>query len=149
MQYITLFLFLLFLDLFSKYYVSNFISDSMTLLPFIDLLVTNNTGIAFSLLSSSSEIIKVILIIIIITALLFIINEFKKSESPALKYGFIFILSGGFGNLLERIFRGSVTDFLHLRIENFSFFVFNLADLFITLGAIVIIIQWIENQKEI
>ncbi len=121
----------------------------MTLLPFIDLLVTSNTGIAFSLFSSSSEIIKVILIIIIMLALLFIINEFKKSESPALKYGFIFILSGGFGNLLERIFRGSVTDFLHLRIENFSFFVFNLADLFITLGAIVIIIQWIENQKEI
>ena len=149
MKDIVLFLFLLFLDLFSKYYVSNFISDSMTLIPFIDLLVTSNTGIAFSLFSSSDQTIKIILIMVTFLALLFLGNEFRNAQSSTYKYALILIISGGFGNFFERIIRGAVTDFLHLRIEKFSFFVFNLADLFITLGAIVITIQWIKNQKEI
>ena len=147
MKYIVLFLFLLFLDLFSKYYVSNFISDSMTLIPFIDLLVTSNTGIAFSLFSSSDQTIKIILILVTSLALLFLGNEFRNAQSSTYKYALTLIVSGGFGNLFERILRGAVTDFLHLRIEKFSFFVFNLADLFITLGAIVIFIQWIRLRK--
>lgn len=147
MKYIVLFLFLLFLDLFSKYYVSNFISDSMTLIPFIDLLVTSNTGIAFSLFSSSDQTIKIILIMVTFLALLFLGNEFRNAQSSTYKYALILIISGGFGNFFERIIRGAVTDFLHLRIEKFSFFVFNLADLFITLGAVVIFIQWIRLRK--
>ena len=147
MKYIVLFLFLLFLDLFSKYYVLNFISDSMTLIPFIDLLVTSNTGIAFSLFSSSDQTIKIILILVTSLALLFLGNEFRNAQSSTYKYALTLIISGGLGNLLERILRGAVTDFLHLRIEKFSFFVFNLADLFITLGAIVIFIQWIRLRK--
>ena len=147
MKYIVLFLFLLFLDLFSKYYVLNFISNSMTLIPFIDLLVTSNTGIAFSLFSSSDQTIKIILILVTSLALLFLGNEFRNAQSSTYKYALTLIVSGGFGNLFERILRGAVTDFLHLRIEKFSFFVFNLADLFITLGAIVIFIQWIRLRK--
>ena len=147
MKYIVLFLFLLFLDLFSKYYVSNFISDSMTLIPFIDLLVTSNTGIAFSLFSSSDQTIKIILIMVTFLALLFLGNEFRNAQSSTYKYALILIISGGFGNFFERIIRGAVTDFLHLRIEKYSFFVFNLADLFITLGAVVIFIQWIRLRK--
>ena len=147
MKYIVLFLFLLFLDLFSKYYVLNFISDSMTLIPLIDLLVTSNTGIAFSLFSSSDQTIKIILILVTSLALLFLGNEFRNAQSSTYKYALTLIISGGLGNLLERILRGAVTDFLHLRIEKFSFFVFNLADLFITLGAIVIFIQWIRLRK--
>ena len=125
----------------------NFISDSMTLIPFIDLLVTSNTGIAFSLFSSSDQTIKIILILVTSLALLFLGNEFRNAQSSTYKYALTLIISGGLGNLLERILRGAVTDFLHLRIEKFSFFVFNLADLFITLGAIVIFIQWIRLRK--
>ena len=131
MKYIVLFLFLLFLDLFSKYYVLNFISDSMTLIPF----------------SSSDQTVKIILILVTSLALLFLGNEFRNAQSLTYKYALTLIISGGFGNLFERILRGEVTDFLHLRIEKFSFFVFNLADLFITLGAIVIFIQWIRLRK--
>ena len=50
-----------------------------------------------------------------------------------------FITGGALGNILDRINDGQVTDFLYLEIMNFSFFVFNLADLFITIGAILII----------
>ena len=49
------------------------------------------------------------------------------------------IIAGALGNIVDRIVDGRVTDFLHLEIANFSFFIFNLADAFITLGAILII----------
>ena len=60
-------------------------------------------------------------------------GNFKK------KIGLSFVTGGAFGNIFDRLVDGKVTDFLHLEIMNFSFFVFNLADLFITIGAILII----------
>ena len=60
-------------------------------------------------------------------------DNFKK------RIALSFITGGALGNILDRINDGQVTDFLHLEIMNFSFFVFNLADLFITIGAILII----------
>ena len=64
-----------------------------------------------------------------------IITETRYRYKVALS----FIVSGAIGNVLDRINDGSVTDFLHLKIYNYSLFVFNLADAFITIGAILII----------
>ena len=64
-----------------------------------------------------------------------IINETRYRYKIALS----FIVSGAIGNVLDRINDGSVTDFLHLKIYNYSLFVFNLADAFITIGAVLII----------
>lgn len=129
--------------------VTSFPQNSVTLLPFLDLIVTNNSGIAFSIFSTSGDFIQLMLILIILCALLFLFNEFRNSRIPIQKNALIFILAGGVGNFIERVYRGAVTDFLHLRIESFSFFIFNLADLFISVGAVVIIFQWIRSQKNI
>ena len=129
--------------------VTSFPPNSVTLLPFLDLIVTNNSGIAFSIFSTSGDFVQLMLILIIICALLFLFNEFRNSRIPIQKNALIFILAGGVGNFIERVYRGAVTDFLHLRIETFSFFIFNLADLFISVGAVVIIFQWIRSQKNI
>ena len=129
--------------------VTNFPPNSVTLLPFLDLIVTNNSGIAFSIFSTSGDFIQLMLILVILCALLFLFNEFRNSRIPIQKNALIFILAGGVGNFIERVYRGAVTDFLHLRIETFSFFIFNLADLFISVGAVVIIFQWIRSQKNI
>lgn len=121
----------------------------MTLVPgILDYILIKNTGIALSLLSSDSLALKYLLLIIIFFALLFLFNEYKKSVSYRQKIGFLFILSGGLGNFIERIFFGSVTDFLHLRFLDASLFVFNLADLIITIGAIILIFEWILNTSE-
>ena len=56
-----------------------------------------------------------------------------------------FITGGAIGNVLDRINDGSVTDFLHLKIYNYSLFIFNLADAFITIGAILIIYFEFKN----
>ena len=51
------------------------------------------------------------------------------------------ILSGGFGNLIDRVLWGHVIDFIHLYYENYSFYIFNLADTFITIGVIIYILD--------
>ena len=144
-----IFLTLLFFDLASKFTINYFEPNSMTLVPgILDFILIKNTGIALSLLSSDSLALKSLLLIIIFFALLFLFNEYKKSKSYRQKIGFLFILSGGLGNFIERIFFGSVTDFLHLRFFDTSLFVFNLADLIITIGAIILIFEWILNTSE-
>ena len=140
---------LLSFDLVSKFALNYFEPNSMTLVPgILDYILIKNTGIALSLLSSDSVALKSLLLIIIFFALLFLFNEYKKSVSNRKKIGFLFILSGGLGNFIERIFFGSVTDFLHLRFLDTSLFVFNLADLIITIGAIILIFEWILNTSE-
>ena len=144
-----IFLTLLFFDLVSKFALNYFEPSSMTLVPgILDYILIKNTGIALSILSSDSLALKSLLLIIIFFALLFLFNEYKKSVSYRQKIGFLFILSGGLGNFIERIFFGSVTDFLHLRFFDTSLFVFNLADLIITIGAIILIFEWILNTSE-
>ena len=110
-----------------------------TFFPFIELLLIYNSGIAFGIFDNKGELTSNLLLILTILITLYllwmIINETKERNKIALS----FITGGAIGNVLDRINDGSVTDFLHLKIYNYSLFVFNLADAFITIGAILII----------
>ena len=72
------------------------------------------------------------------------INEtnYKKALS------FSIIAGGALGNIIDRAMQGYVTDFLHLKINNFSFFIFNMADAFITIGAILIIYFELKTNSD-
>jgi signal peptidase II len=59
----------------------------------------------------------------------------------------LLILSGGIGNLIDRTFRGHVIDFIHIYYENYSFYVFNFADTYITIGVIIYLIGMIIQYK--
>ncbi len=129
-------------DIFSKVVANNnllFGQSVDTVLPFIELLLTFNSGIAFGIFDNKGELASNLLLILTILITLYllwmIINETKDRNKIALS----FITSGAIGNVLDRINDGSVTDFLHLKIYNYSLFVFNFADAFITIGAILII----------
>ncbi len=58
------------------------------------------------------------------------------------------VLGGGIGNLLDRTFRGHVVDFIHLYYENYSFYIFNLADTYISIGVIIYLIGMIYQFKK-
>jgi len=129
-------------DIFSKVVANNnllFGQSVDTVLPFIELLLIFNSGIAFGIFDKKGELASNLLLILTILITLYllwmIINETKDRNKIALS----FITSGAIGNVLDRINDGSVTDFLHLKIYNYSLFVFNFADAFITIGAILII----------
>ena len=137
-------------DLVVKYALNTSNIESITLIPlFLDFYLTKNTGIALSLFSSSGTLTQIFLTITIFIALMFLVYTFLTTVDKMQKIGLILVLSGGFGNFIERLFFGSVTDYLHLRIGTNSLFVFNLADFFITLGAIIIILVWLRDGRNV
>ena len=150
MKYLVSFLTLLITDLVVKYALNTSNIESITLIPlFLDFYLTKNTGIALSLFSSSGTLTQIFLTITIFIALVFLVYTFFTTVDKMQKIGLILVLSGGFGNFIERLFFGSVTDYLHLRIGTNSLFVFNLADFFITLGAIIIILVWLRDGRNV
>ena len=141
-RFILIIIFLISLDISSKFIANNnllFGQSVVTFIPFIEYLLIYNSGIAFGILDNrgdlASNLLLILSIIITLYLLWMIINETRDRNKIALS----FIAGGAIGNVLDRINDGSVTDFLHLKIYNYSLFVFNLADAFITIGAILII----------
>ena len=114
---------------------------------FINFELIWNKGIAFGLFSSDGgmfyQLIS-LLIILIVMILIYFITKSKGFE----KFGFILILGGALGNLFDRIFYRAVPDFIDLHINNFHWFIFNIADIFITIGVICLILVEIFFKKK-
>ena len=72
------------------------------------------------------------------------------SKSKGLeKYSFMMIIGGSFGNIFDRIFYSAVPDFIDIQVNNFHWFIFNVADIFITLGIVCLISIEIFSTKKI
>ena len=131
---------LLLLDQIIKFIVIN---NNFTVIPgFLSLTYTENTGMAFGLNENN-----VILVILINIVILGIIIKFLKENIDKIDMvvfiSLILILTGGFGNLIDRIFRGHVIDFIDVNL--FDFPVFNIADIYIIVGAIILVISIVKQ----
>ena len=117
------------------------------LTSFLNSYLVWNTGIAFGLFSLSDELTYnlftalIVLINLIIIYLAVVTKDFRK-------YFFLLILGGSFGNLFDRLFYGSVPDFIDFHIGNFHWFIFNIADIFITVGVICLILAEVLYKKD-
>ena len=105
-----------------------------------------NEGIAFGLFSFYQDnfynILTVIILIIILIILFFLI----KAEGLK-KYALLMVFGGAIGNLFDRIFYKAVPDFIDFHVGNFHWFIFNVSDIFITLGLIFLIyLEFIDNK---
>ena len=142
LSYPVLIILLVVLDLFSKDYAANnflFAQSYSTFIPFIDFLLIYNSGIAFGIFDGYGNLASNLLLVITIFILIYLIRLLVKEKVPIAKFALSLITAGALGNIIDRFIDGKVTDFLHLELGSFSFFIFNLADAFITLGAILII----------
>jgi len=147
------FVFLIFIsDRFSKIYVinesvknfDNFILKS----AYLNIRLIWNDGIAFGLFSFDNKILYnllSLLILIIILAIIYMIingNGFRR-------FSLTLILGGALGNFYDRVFYKAVPDFIDFHINNFHWFIFNVADIFISTGVIfMIMIEIIESKNE-
>ena len=140
------------LDRFSKLYILN-LADTE---KYIDIYVNSylnfhlvwNTGIGFGLFSSGSNFYYNLITILIVLINIFILIIIIKSKD--FKFLFLLmVLGGSFGNLFDRIYYRAVPDFIDIHYKGFHWFVFNVADIFITLGIIcLIIVEFIFNNKK-
>lgn len=95
-----------------------------------------NSGAAFSIFSKNTALLTVVSLVFIFVVFFFLFKNIKKkSHNKMLLLGLSFILGGAIGNFIDRFFHGFVTDFFDFRLINFA--IFNIADVFITIGGIL------------
>ena len=138
------------IDQVSKYYIINifeFQNEVIYLSSFLNLQLIWNEGIAFGLLSFENDLYYnsiTFVIIIVISILLFLIKNDDQYS-----YFYSIIVGGALGNLIDRIRYSSVPDFIDFHISNFHWFVFNIADIFVSLGVICLIVAEIFFNKNV
>ena len=149
----TSFIFLIFLlDRVSKIYVINLdkklLGSEIFSSKFLNISLIWNEGIAFGLLSFDQENLYNLLTIFIILIIFFIFLMTLKS-SGLKKLSLMMILGGALGNVIDRILYKAVPDFIDFHIGNFHWFIFNVADIFITLGVFfMIILEFFDRNEE-
>ena len=138
------------IDQVSKYYIINILeyqNEVIYLSSFLNLQLIWNEGIAFGLLSFENDLyynsITFVIIIVILILLFLIKNDDQYS------YFYSIIVGGALGNLIDRIRYSSVPDFIDFHISNFHWFVFNIADIFVSLGVICLIVAEIFFNKNV
>ena len=137
---IVLIIFLL--DRISKLYVihldSTLLNSEIITSKFINIQLIWNEGVAFGLLAFNEKSFYNFItgfIVIIILTLIYFIWKTRGIE----KYSFLIILAGALGNVFDRFLYSAVPDFIDIHYQNFHWFIFNVADIFITLGVILLI----------
>jgi len=147
---ITLFIFVL--DRISKIYVINIAETygqvDIYINKFLNIILVWNSGIGFGLLSFEKQFLYNLITLIIILVNLVILYLGIKSNNFK---GFLFfiILGGSLGNLFDRLYYSAVPDFIDINYNGFHWFIFNVADIFISVGILCLIfVELLFNKKE-
>ena len=137
MKKILIIFFLFFFDRVSKIYLINLQSNGTDvdfyIFPFLNFFLVWNTGVGFGLMSLEANITYHILTTIIVIVNLILIYFLFKSKGACV-YFFALIIGGSLGNLFDRMYYYAVPDFIDLHIGVFHWYIFNVADIFITVG---------------
>lgn len=136
-------------DQLTKYLAKVFIAgNTVNVIPgIISFHYTENTGMAFSLLSESTALLAVISVVMSIV-LIFLIYRYRKTYGRLYSVSLSFIAGGAIGNAIDRIISGYVIDFIDPVFVDFA--VFNVADSFVTVGAVLLLIYlffFSDNEK--
>lgn len=128
------------LDQLTKVLVQNYVKPADTV-PVIDKVIqfryTENTGAAFSIFSDKTWLLSIITGVMILAGLLYLF--LGKAENKLQYISLVLIVSGGIGNLIDRVFRGFVIDFIEYLFMEYA--VFNFADILVTIGTVLLVIS--------
>ena len=139
------------LDRISKILILNILNESgnvdIYINSFLNFYLVWNKGIGFGLLSSDHDFFyNVVTILIVIINFVIIYMLFKEK---GIKYYFLLIILGGsLGNLFDRFYYRAVPDFVDLNYNGYHWFIFNVADIFITIGIILLILAELMSYKK-
>lgn len=143
---------LLALDQITKWVVSTEMSlyQTIDILPVFNFTYVHNYGAAFSFLSEAGGWQKYFFSTIAITISVLLIYWLKKlpATNKLLCSAYALVLAGAIGNLIDRLVHGYVIDFLHVYYQQYDFPVFNIADVAISIGAALLLLDAFFEQKE-
>ncbi len=124
-----------------------FEQNGISITHFLNFNLIWNEGIAFGLFSFNDKLyynLLTIFICIITAVIIWLMFRSKRFE----KFSYLMIIGGSFGNIFDRVFYSAVPDFIDIHINNFHWFIFNVADIFITLGIFCLIMLEILSKKK-
>ena len=117
---------------------------------YLDFILVFNTGISYGLFSGGGDFQKWFLISLSILIIIFLLSLIRNESTILSKLSISFIIGGALGNVLDRFTYGAVVDFISLHAKGFSWYIFNIADMFIVLGVILFILsQFILSKKNV
>ena len=142
------------IDLLSKNKIISIFKDGVVekiyVNEYLDFILVFNTGISYGLFSGGGDFQKWILISLSILIIIFLLNFIRNESSIVSKLSISFIIGGALGNVLDRFIYGAVVDFISLHAKGFSWYIFNIADMFIVIGVILFILsQFILSKKNV
>ena len=141
-----------FFDRLTKMYLINLQSTGTDIdfyiFPFLNFYLVWNTGIGFGLAAMESNIYYHILTSIIAIVNIGLIFFLIKSKG-IYAYSIVLIIGGSLGNLFDRIYYYAVPDFIDLHFGNFHWFIFNVADIFITVGIIGLVFAELSKKEKV
>ncbi|MDA9205503.1 signal peptidase II [Gammaproteobacteria bacterium] len=150
--YLVIF-FLIAIDLASKFIAEEQLNfgQVIPLIPILDLLLVFNSGIAFSILDFNNSFLSFSLSLIGLLIVAYLHSLYKNEESSINRFSLILIISGALGNIFDRLPDGVVTDFLFFHLGETPFFIFNFADAYITIGAVLFFLmefkKFLQNRS--
>ena len=150
----TIVLSIFLIDRFSKIFILKIAElenkVDIYLTPNLNIYLIWNKGIAFGLLSFNTSFIYNIITLIIISITLVVLAWTVRAKGLK-RYSLLLVLGGSLGNLFDRIYYNAVPDFIDFHINDFHWFVFNVADIFITIGIICLVFKEIffDNEKNV
>jgi signal peptidase II len=137
-------LFIFFIDRISKIYVINQskkkLSSELFSSDYLNINLMWNEGIAFGLFTFNESFFYNLLTIFICVIIIVIFFMVLKNDGLK-KYSLLMIFGGALGNLYDRVFFQAVPDFIDFHVGNFHWFVFNVADIFISIGVLIMILS--------
>ena len=149
---LVLIIILFLIDRISKIYIlklaelNNAVDIYIT--PYLNLYLIWNKGVAFGMISFDDQFIYNLITFVISLIIITLIVVTAKSKDIK-KYFYMMIIGGALGNFFDRVYYSAVPDFIDLHIGNFHWFVFNIADIFITIGVICLITAEMITDKNI
>ena len=140
----------LLLDQIVKIIVNNCMPlyDEIKIIPnFFSIYYVKNTGAAFSILENNTTFLIFLTVIFILIIHKYIRNETNITKLSSISFGLI--LGGMFGNLIDRIIHAGVIDYLSFEFFSYGFPIFNIADIGITLGVSIMLIEMLLEKKRV
>ena len=137
-------------DQISKWWVVREFEHShsvKSITSYLNLVLTHNHGISFGLLASDSLTTRLILIVVTVSISCLLIWWLTTTKTRIGVVSLGAIIGGAFGNITDRLYYSAVPDFIDIYVNNFHWFIFNVADIFITIGIIFLISFEIFGKK--
>lgn len=146
--YMFVIVMLVLLDQLTKFLVDSimFLGETMEIIPnFFNITYVQNRGIAFGVFQGKISLISIATVFAIAFLLVYFFKNFKNNKTLE-RVSYALIISGAFGNMIDRLFRGYVVDMVDFR--GIWDFVFNISDIYINIGVVLILIDMIFKKDK-